>query len=316
MLFLPLGFAASLGFTKKDWERIGYLFIILVVGGTLWSMAHYFYHAEAIQKEYLQSRILRVPLKNDHVRFSWMISVAILLAARNGFLKSGTARILSWIFFITAIWLIVFLHILAARTGLLSFYLMLLITAIWVIVKKIPARYTVILLLSVIVLPLIAYYALPTFHNRVKYILYDLPYFKEAHYLPGTNDAVRVISIKAGWSVLNEYPASGVGFGDVLDETKAWYASHYPPMTETDKIYPSSEWLVYGAGVWLDRTDPFYHCHDHPVPQKKERRQPALVAVECHSGSHHAFRYRPGSAIRRFYLFFTVLWWWKWLEVE
>ena len=34
--------------------------------------------------------------------------------------------------------------------------------------------------------------------------------------------------------------------GDVLTETKKWYHEHYPEMLESDMLYPSSEWLVYG----------------------------------------------------------------------
>ena len=29
---------------------------------------------------------------------------------------------------------------------------------------------------------------------------------------------------------------------------KKWYAANYPQMIEADKIYPSGEWAMYGAG--------------------------------------------------------------------
>ena len=60
------------------------------------------------------------------------------------------------------------------------------------------------LLIILIALPVIAYFTLPTFQNRVKYFMYEMEYFKKAHYLPGANDAVRVISLKAGWNVMNK----------------------------------------------------------------------------------------------------------------
>ena len=54
--------------------------------------------------------------------------------------------------------------------------------------------------------------------------------------------------MNAGWRVMNGHPVTGVGFGDISSETNNWYAINYPQMIATDKIYPSSEWLIYGAG--------------------------------------------------------------------
>jgi O-antigen ligase len=45
---------------------------------------------------------------------------------------------------------------------------------------------------------------------------------------------------------------AGVGFGDIMQETNNWYNANYPQMLETDKIYPASEWMMYGAGTgWI-----------------------------------------------------------------
>ena len=125
-------------------------------------------------------------------------------------------------------WLAVFLHILAVRTGLFSFYSMLFMTAAWMIIKNRKKGYSVILLILLIAMPVTAYFTLPTFQNRIKYINYDFGYFSKANYLPGGNDALRVISIKGGWNIMKENPVTGTGFGDVLTETRLWYASHYP----------------------------------------------------------------------------------------
>jgi len=47
---------------------------------------------------------------------------------------------------------------------------------------------------------------------------------------------------------MSEHPVTGVGFGDIAEVTKKWYEVNYPSMIAADKIYPSSEWLIYGAG--------------------------------------------------------------------
>lgn len=255
LLFLPLSFASPFRLSKKQWEIISILFILLVIAGSAWSMVQYFSDMKAIHQGYLQSKILRTPLENDHVRFSWLVSVAILLSARMAWQKRaaiGTKKFFSWAFLITAAWLTIFLHILAVRTGLLCFYTMIIITSAWFIIKRISRRLGLALIIVWIAFPITAYFIFPTFQNRIKYFLYDLSFSGKAHYNPGMNDAIRIISMKAGWSVMNEDPLKGAGFGDILTQTKKWYAAHYPQMKEEDKIYPGSEWLMYGAGCgWL-----------------------------------------------------------------
>jgi O-antigen ligase len=250
LLLLPLAFAGSWQFSKKDWGLIGLIFIVIVTAGTAWSFFHYINNAAAIQEGYLRSKSIITPLANDHVRFSWLITVAILLAAWIAMYKR--ARIFSVILFIIILWLVFFIHLLAARTGLLSFYILLIVSAIWIAFKNISAAKAVLFLVLAFSLPIAAYFILPTFHNRVRYIVHDFDYFKQAHYLQGSNDAVRVISIKAGWNIMNEHPVTGVGFGDVLSATQQWYQQNYPGMSAADKIYPSSEWALYGAACgWI-----------------------------------------------------------------
>lgn len=252
LLFMPLSFASPIILSKKDWERLSFLFILLILGGTVWSMFHYLSDPTATQQAYLQSRIIETPLENDHVRFSWLISIAILTAGWLGFKKIKTNSTFAWTLFVISIWLIIFLHILAARTGLLSFYIISFLFILWLAFKKMKLINGISFFMVLVSLPILAYFIFPTFQNRIKYFFYDLPYFKKAHYLPQTTDAVRVISMKAGWNIMNAKPLAGVGFGDIFSETKKWYEENYPSMKEEDKIYPSSEWLLYGGGSgWL-----------------------------------------------------------------
>jgi O-antigen ligase len=249
---MPISFAGPIKLSKKDWERLAFLFILLILGGTIWGMLHYLSDPIAAQQAYLRSKIIETPLENDHVRFSWLVSIAILIAGWLGFKKIKTNSMIAGILFIISIWLIIFLHILAARTGLLSLYIISLFIILWLTFKKMKRIYGISFLIVLASLPFIAYFIFPTFQNRVKYFFYDFSYFKEAHYLPQTTDAVRVISLKAGWNIMNERPLTGVGFGDIFLETKSWYKENYPSMIEVDKIFPSNEWLMYGSGAgWI-----------------------------------------------------------------
>lgn len=250
LLALPLAFASSFSFSRKQWSVLGLILTGLVLAGTVWSLFHYVPNMDKVNEGYLRANTLATPLENDHVRFSWLVSIAILLS---GWLWSyvGKQNRMRWVLLLIMGWLVMYLHILAARTGLLCFYSILLAAVFWVIFKKVKPLQGAGLLVLLVVLPVLAWTLLPTFRNRVRYIQYDFEYFKDAHYLPGGNDATRVISLKAGWHIMKDNAGKGTGFGDILPATEKWYATHYPRMGQQDKILPSSEWLIYGAGCGI-----------------------------------------------------------------
>jgi O-antigen ligase len=252
LLLMPLAFAAPFTLSPRQWEWLAQVFIILVTIATAWSMFHYAGDMKAINEGYLKSRMIVTPLENDHVRFSWMVAAAVLVAGWLFIQKRKEKHILSWILPVIMLWLIVFLHVLAARTGLVSFYILLAGLGLWLIFRQKNWKHAVLLVAVLLLLPVAAYFMLPSFHNRVKYIRYDFEYFRKAQYLPGTNDAIRIVSLKAGWKVLQEHPALGAGFGDMYAQVNKQYDLLYPGMYAGDKILPSSQWLVYGSGAgWL-----------------------------------------------------------------
>jgi O-antigen ligase len=250
LLLLPLAFAGPFNFSKTQWHILGYVFIGLVTAGTIWSMFHYVTDMSAVNEGYLRAKTIITPLANDHVRFSWLVAVTIVFA---GWLwwRYRYETSVSIIPGVILLWLIVFLHILAVRTGLLCFYIALLATILWTVFGKTKPVYATALFMLMAGLPVAAYLTLPTFRNKVKYFQYDFEFVKDAHYLPGGNDASRIISIKAGWNMVQQHPVSGVGFGDIFNEAGKWYDTAYPQMLEADKILPSNEWLIYGTGCGI-----------------------------------------------------------------
>lgn len=315
LLALPLAFAAPFSFSKKQWTIAGYIFIIAVTAGTLWSMSKYMVSIETINASYLKAKSIATPLNNDHVRFSWLVSAAILLCGLMGWQLRKQQRVVSISLLVCAAWFIFYLHILAARTGLFALYIIVLGTAAWLIVSKAKPKYGIAILFLLALLPLSAYWLLPSFQNRIKYIMYDYGYFKEMHYLPGGNDASRVISLRAGWNLLVANPLTGTGTGDISTEVRKWDAVHYPGMLSADMIYPSSEWLIYGlacgwAGVLLFTIIIFLPC----FTKRKNNLAWLLLNLTAISG----FLFDMGLEVQFgiFIYSFLVLWWWKWLDPQ
>jgi O-antigen ligase len=249
LLLLPLAFAEPFKLTDRQWNLLSYFFILLVTAGTLWSLFHYAENPAAVNEGYLRAKTMITPLENDHVRFSLLVAVAILLTSWLVMRDYNQEKLISWLGLFIGFWLIIFLHILATRTGILALYLAAFLGACWLLIKKWKWQAGILMLIAITLLPVISWQVFPTFRNRVKYINYDFDYFKKASYRPGSNDAVRVISIYAGWEIMNSKPLAGEGYGDIRNSSVQWYDKNYPGMLPQDKIYPSSQLLMYGAGI-------------------------------------------------------------------
>lgn len=313
LLVLPVAFASPFKLPILQWKILAWLFIALVTAGTAWSFFHYLSDVGNINENYLRAKTLTTILDNDYVRFSWITAIASLLAGWLGVRVMKKERILAISLLLVSSWLIIYLHVLAARTGLISLYLGLLIIILSLMIHQ--KKNTWILLLSIAIIPVTAYFFIPAFQNRIKYLRYEFDYAKHASYIPGSTDPVRVISINAGFSLMMTEPIQGVGFGDIDSETRQWYLKYYPGMKEEDKILPSSEYLLYGAGAGIPGLLVIIFTIAVPFFIKIPRR---LLWLSLNATVAFCFLFDIGLEVQYgvFLYCFIQLASWKWLESE
>src|SRR2546423_14351244 len=103
--------------SEKQWLTVAFAFLLVVFSGTCWSLFQYLEHPGTIESEYLKAKVISTPLENDHVRFSWMMAVAIICTFL--MMEMIKKRIIRILLAGLSLFLAVYLHILAARTGLL-----------------------------------------------------------------------------------------------------------------------------------------------------------------------------------------------------
>jgi len=243
LVLFPLAFAGRWQLSKKQWAVIAAVFLLLVAAGCIWSLAVYITDLQDMNTGYLRAKSIPTPLENDHIRFSLLVCIAMIIAAFLA-LHSSSSK-LKLLYILAIIFFFIYLHILSARTGLFAAYGVLLAGTLYGAFHSGKKLLAVSLLAFIILLPLLAYQLLPTFRNRVKYMIYDFSFIREEQYLPGSNDGSRTVSLRAGWQLLKKNPF-GVGSGDVVNETMTWYRDYEPRMLAT-ALYPSSEWLMYGG---------------------------------------------------------------------
>jgi O-antigen ligase len=309
LLIFPLAFAGSWQLKEKQWLQTGLFFLALVFLGVCWSLFHYLSDMKAIHEGYLKAGVIMAPLENDHIRFSWIVTVAILLCLLLA--HNYTGKSLRIVLLAIAAFFAIYLHILSARTGLITFYLVLTVYILWLLLRLKNTRLTIAGLAALIVLPVLSWLLLPTFQNRIRYLLYDASFIRSNTYQPGSNDGNRFLSIKASWNILQQHPF-GIGSGDIRNEVNQWYAVNVPGMLNSDKLYPSSEWLVYGCMAGWIGIILFTIAVALPFFLKGLRHRFFWIAFNCTAVFSFLFDVGLEGQYGIFLYCFILFWWWKW----
>jgi O-antigen ligase len=237
---------ASVPLSTKKWMQITWLYLFIISIGCGWSLFQYANNYTGIQEAYLKAKLLPTPADDDHIRFSWMVVTAVLLGMKC--LQHEKKKMIRSALIVVLIFLIAYLHILAAKTGLVCLYLAGLIYLLYVLFIQKKRKTGSMIIVIIVAAAMLCYYTMPTLRNRIQYVLYDLSIYSTGSTLPGYNDAARWQSIRAGCAITNDHPLSGVGFGDMLSAVDQWHEKNHPSSFAYERFLPANEWLVYGTG--------------------------------------------------------------------
>ena len=121
-LILPFAISSLFPIDKKQFNYLLFVFWISIAGYVLYSSIHFVFHYQNIIQSYAAAQTLWTP--KDHIRFSLAVACSIWLGMylyrANFFIKYEFEK---QIYLYTSILLVIYLHILAVRSGLLGFYI-------------------------------------------------------------------------------------------------------------------------------------------------------------------------------------------------
>jgi O-antigen ligase len=276
-LLLPLAFwvlpALPSRYLRWLWLLLVAMTLLAAIGATI----NYLMHASTINEMYLHSKVM--PTEPDHIRFSLIITLAI---AAGALLLTHDAVQRAW-----RPWLIgaivalaLFLHLLAVRSGEMTFYALGGLAILWLVLRKRQWKRAGALAVVLVLLPLLSYVAFPTFRNKVYNTQEDVGKVKQTDASEGKNFSIaaRVYSYKSALAVWRDNEWVGVGKPDLEGEMAKRYAKLYPEMTSEFYIQPHNQYLynlaAYGAlGLFVFCIGLFY-----PVWWARHKHAPLLVA--------------------------------------
>jgi O-antigen ligase len=241
LLLMPFGVPLLRAVDNKTRRLLLVVLCAFISVSSFYSYWQYF-SSPGMTEAYLKAKVLPVAMSNDHVRYAWLLVIGYAWLLYE-LVRGEMSRKMRYAGYVFLLYLVIFIHVLAAKTGLLGFYL---ITAV-AILSIVPARSRAWSIAVFIAIPVISWFLLPSFQNRVKFVIWDFQNYSKGNYVEGLSDAPRILSYQAGKDILVQHPIAGVGAGDVLDATWKWYNVNAGFLKDYERLLPSNEVLMYGC---------------------------------------------------------------------
>jgi len=224
-LSLPLTIILLPSLTSGQRHNVFGFYILIVSISTVPVFWNYMMNFDEVTLSLGSGKAIPTPI--DHVRYSIMVAIAcvfssIMFIRREKFFDKNGRRF----FLFMSIYLFLTVHVLAVRSGIGLTYIGLILSGTLLLFQA--KKYVLIALLwgGMAISPILAYYAIPSFQNKIKYTRYDLSLSKSGQGA-GYSDSERLRSYKIGLDIWNDYKILGIGTGDLRREVGKRYFERY-----------------------------------------------------------------------------------------
>lgn len=212
-----------------------YLLTVLIV--SIATMINYFLNFDSINQSILASKavpIITLSKNFSHIYYGFIASLAIFI----GFFlfKNEQRKKYNWIWMLISIFLILCLHIISARTGLVTLYIAFLSIFILKIWKHRSWKLFVLGVLFFSTSTLGSYYFLPSIRNRVENTVNDLNAYYQNDDLSNWSISRRIAVWQTAYHVFLNNITIGTAPGDAKEEVLKQYEVENFKIKPEDRI--------------------------------------------------------------------------------
>jgi O-antigen ligase len=272
-------FALSLAilpsFSKKTYYNFFFYFFILVLITSFISTYHFILNKEQILQNYASSGVLFTVI--DHVRYSLFVCLAIFLGTYL-IINNYSSRLKTWLLLPGLLFLVVFLHLLAVRSGLVAFYLSLIVLSVFFIFKKRFIATIGILLVACLSL-FLSYKYIDTLRIKYDYTVYDLELTSIKESANNYSISRRLFSNRVAYAVFLEHPLLGTGEGNIKSEIEKKYQELYGFILTENILMPHNQYLRVLTSTGIIGFLIFMYCFYSPLFNNKNYRHLPLLIV-------------------------------------
>ncbi len=269
-LMLPLAFGLLPAFSTKQLKLFTYVTSLLLLAGCCYSYSFLWKDPQGVINGYYTSKVMPTPAYGDHICYSIFVAwFTIWCCYIFPYLSNRISKILITI---AVVFFIIYLHVLAVKSGLIIFYLSIILYAIYLSTKK-KKIVSISIIVGLICLLLGAYNTLPSFRHKAGYLKYTYEeYFQRGHMSADFSDMGRIISYEVAWVVIKQNPIIGVGAGDMMEDMKNVYHQQKPSVNDDQILLPHNQMMVNSLAGGLVCLSLFWAWLFYPLKTIKKNR--------------------------------------------
>ena len=241
-LIIPISIAAIKKYKNQHiYALVTFLIFIASVSGII-VLINYFFNYEFYQHKISLGQHIPTPI--NHIRFSLILAfsgvASLFFAIKNNVKISPYDR---FFFSFTSVFIFILLHILAVRSGVVTYYIALIFLFIYFSfnLKKWWLLPLVVLIMGAT--PYLAYKNVGSFKNKVDYMMYDFKELQKGNH--GYNaDARRFRALEISFELIKKHQLIGCGVGNIEATLKDYYTEYLPEVEAQNQKIPHNQ-LVY-----------------------------------------------------------------------
>lgn len=248
-LVLPLAFAPLARLDNRKFRLLLYGFIAALLISAIVVLIRYYTHYSEWNEKLSTGGAL--PMPYSHIRYALMLAFAFFCTV---YLIEGTEQQseskLKWPLVVVGLFIFLALHVFSVRSGLLGLYMGILYLAAREVIRRKKYLLGLAVVVMLAVLPFAANKYVPTFHNKMEYMHYDLEQYQKG-IINEYSDAMRLLSMEVGIKEWKTSPLIGIGAGDIKIESDKIYAADYPQISEQNRRLPHNQfiWMLATTGL-------------------------------------------------------------------
>lgn len=287
----------------KKFEKILLIFLFLVLIQAIVATTKFIIFHKSFDILFHNGTLFPLPI--HHVRFSLMVSLAIFISFF--FLKKTSRKKKRFKFLLLiASFLLIFLHLLAVRSGILGFYFALCFVFYKYGFFTRKKNLKILISASLISCFIIFCNCYPALSNKIKTTTQSIQSIFQNDEIYNLSDYGRIASISAGIDAGKSNPFLGVGLGDLKDSCKEYFKTNYPDLEHTG-LLPHNQFVyvfafsgIVGLGWFIYA---FFNFHFN---QKKSNFlfDGFSIIILCSFFFDHTLETQIGMA---FYIIFSLL---------
>lgn len=269
-LLLPLAFSYQPKFSERQIQFFTLSMAVMLIIGACYTIGCFLSDPGYYINEYKVSHMLPTLPKKDHIRSS-MASALFVVWGIYAWPQLTMKRMKLLVGFCIVL-LVAYIHILAAKSGLLSLYLFLIAWGVYMAFGK----QKLVGILVIIAIPITVFLAIkliPTLRERIVYIGFTIFMYNHNERTDNLGDVARLTSYKLSSELIQQNMLTGTGTGDMKHEMDRLYLERYPQIAETGRLLPHNQFLTVALGCGIPAMLVFMWWVFAPLARIRRNRQ-------------------------------------------